>query len=140
MLTNFISAFRQAKGKVGHASDLLEATFKFKDAAGRIVDTPTGVGSDELPLLLDLFCATDDAQVKGLVNVNTASAAVLRTIQIRVASRNTQIWIICHATRLIAALLEDPNCMHFELQKEFGQTRLVNQSTLEQPPWKWPTR
>jgi predicted ATPase len=59
---------------------------------------------------------------------------------IRVASRNTQIWIICHATRLIAALLEDPNCMHFELQKEFGQTRLVNQSTLEQPPWKWPTR
>jgi predicted ATPase len=59
---------------------------------------------------------------------------------IRVASRNTQIWIICHATRLIAALLEDPNCMHFELHKELGQTRLLNQSSLEQPPWKWPTR
>lgn len=59
---------------------------------------------------------------------------------IRVASRNTQIWIICHATRLIAALSEDPNCMHFELHKELGQTRLVNQGALEQPPWKWPTR
>jgi predicted ATPase len=59
---------------------------------------------------------------------------------IRVASRNTQIWIICHATRLIAALAEEPNCMHFELHKELGQTRLMNQSSLEQPPWKWPTR
>ena len=59
---------------------------------------------------------------------------------IRVASRHTQIWIICHATRLVAALLEDPNCMHFELHKELGQTRLMNQTSLEQPPWKWPTR
>jgi predicted ATPase len=59
---------------------------------------------------------------------------------IRVASRHTQIWIICHATRLIAALLEDQNCMHFELHKDLGQTRLMNQNTLERPPWKWPTR
>jgi predicted ATPase len=59
---------------------------------------------------------------------------------IRVASKHTQIWIICHATRLIAALLDDPNCMHFELHKELGQTRLLNQSSMEQPPWKWPTR
>lgn len=59
---------------------------------------------------------------------------------IRVASKNTQVWIICHATRLIAALVDDPNCMHFELHKELGQTRLMNQSSLEQPPWKWPTR
>jgi predicted ATPase len=59
---------------------------------------------------------------------------------IRVASRNTQIWIICHATRLIAALVDDPNCMHFELHKELGQTRLLNQSSMEQPAWKWPTR
>jgi hypothetical protein len=33
-------------------------------------------------------------------------------------------------------MLEDQNCMHFELHKELGQTRHVNQSTLEQPPWK----
>ena len=59
---------------------------------------------------------------------------------IRVAARNTQVWVICHATRLIAALLEDPNCMHFELHKELGQTRLMNQGALDQPPWKWPTR
>ena len=79
-LTNFIAAFRQAKGRVGHVADLLEATFKFKDAAGREVAMPSGVGPEELPLLLDLFCATDDAEVKGLVNINTAPAAVLQTV------------------------------------------------------------
>ena len=59
---------------------------------------------------------------------------------IRVAARNTQIWIICHANRLISTLAEDPNCTHFELQKELGQTRLLNQNTLDQPSWKWPSR
>lgn len=59
---------------------------------------------------------------------------------IRHAARSTQLWIICHSTRLIAALQEDPNCMHFELQKEFGQTHLMNQDALETPAWKWPAR
>ncbi len=59
---------------------------------------------------------------------------------IRHAARSTQLWIICHSTRLIAALQEDANCMHFELYKEFGQTRLANQDALDLPAWKWPTR
>ncbi len=79
-LTNFIAAFRQAKGHVQHVADLLEATFTVKDSAGRNVALSTGVGPDELPPLLDLFSATDDARVKGLINVNTASAAVLRSV------------------------------------------------------------
>lgn len=79
-LTNFIAAFRQAKGHVKHVAELLEAQFSVKDSAGRNVALSTGVGPDELPQLLDLFSATDDARVKGLINVNTASAAVLRAI------------------------------------------------------------
>ena len=79
-LTNFIGALRQAKGRVNHAADLLEATGKFKDKAGKEVEVPSGVGANELPLVLDLFCATDDAQVAGLINVNTASMNVLQTI------------------------------------------------------------
>jgi predicted ATPase len=59
---------------------------------------------------------------------------------IRIAARTTQVWVICHANRLISALAEDSACVHFELEKEFGQTRVANQSVLEQPPWKWPVR
>jgi DNA uptake protein ComE-like DNA-binding protein len=79
-LTNFIAALRQAKGKINHVADLLEATGKFKDKSGKDVEIPSGVGPDELPLVLDLFCATDDAQVAGLINVNTASMSVLQTV------------------------------------------------------------
>jgi DNA uptake protein ComE-like DNA-binding protein len=79
-LTNYIALLRAAHGRIEHVADLLEATGKFKDKSGKEVDVPTGVGLEELPLVLDLFSATDDAQVAGLVNVNTASAAVLQTI------------------------------------------------------------
>ncbi len=79
-LTNFIAAFRQAKGKVNHAAELLEMTLKTKDASGRPIEVASGVGPEELPALLDRFSATDDAMVKGLVNVNTAAPAVLRTL------------------------------------------------------------
>jgi DNA uptake protein ComE-like DNA-binding protein len=79
-LTNFIAMLRQAKLRINHVADLLEATGKFKDKAGKVVEIPSGVGADELPLVLDLFCATDDAQVAGLVNVNTASLNVLQTV------------------------------------------------------------
>jgi predicted ATPase len=59
---------------------------------------------------------------------------------IGVASANTQVWVVCHASRLIAALREVPGCMNFELEKEFGQTEVVNRSELEAPPWHWPSR
>ena len=59
---------------------------------------------------------------------------------IRVAARNTQVWVICHASRLIAALKEDPNCVPIELEKEFGETRVVGQEPLDRPAWSWPPR
>ncbi len=79
-LTNYIAALRQAKLKVGHAADLLEATIRIKDKAGKETEVASGVGPEQLPQVLDLFCATDAAQNKGLINVNTATPAVLQTV------------------------------------------------------------
>jgi predicted ATPase len=59
---------------------------------------------------------------------------------IGVAAANTQVWVVCHASRLVAALKEIPACMTFALEKEFGQTQVTNQSAFEAPPWNWPTR
>jgi len=59
---------------------------------------------------------------------------------IRVAARNTQVWVICHASRLIAALKEDPKCVSIELEKDLGETRVVGQDQLDRPAWSWPAR
>jgi len=56
------------------------------------------------------------------------------------ASRNTQIWVISHSSRLVAALSESPECQSIVLEKEIGETRIVGQGTLDQPPWEWPAR
>jgi predicted ATPase len=59
---------------------------------------------------------------------------------IRHAARHTQVWVVSHASRLIAALEEDPDCRSIVLEKELGETRIVGQSLLDQPPWHWPER
>lgn len=59
---------------------------------------------------------------------------------IGVAADNTQVWVVCHASRLVAALKEVKGCMSFELEKEFGQTQIVNHRDLEGPPWHWASR
>lgn len=59
---------------------------------------------------------------------------------IGVASANTQVWVVCHASRLVAALKQVEGCVSFELEKQFGQTEVVNHSDLEAPPWHWPSR
>jgi predicted ATPase len=56
------------------------------------------------------------------------------------ASKNTQIWAISHSSRLVAALAEAPECQSIVLDKEIGETRIVGQGMLDQPPWDWPTR
>lgn len=40
----------------------------------------SGVGKEELPIILDRFTTVTDSELSGLVNVNTASAAVLQTL------------------------------------------------------------
>ena len=59
---------------------------------------------------------------------------------IAVAAANTQVWVVCHANRLVAALEAVSGCTSFELEKDFGQTEVVGQSELETPPWHWPSR
>ena len=59
---------------------------------------------------------------------------------IGVASKETQIWVVSHASRLIAALEHNPECAAVQLEKELGETQIVGQGKLDRPAWKWPAR
>lgn len=53
------------------------------------------------------------------------------------ASETSQVWVVTHAGRLIAALNRHQECRSIELEKDFGQTRIVDQDLLDEPPWYW---
>jgi predicted ATPase len=59
---------------------------------------------------------------------------------IGVAAKQTQIWVVSHASRLIAALEQNPDCASVQLEKEFGETQIIGQGKLDRPAWKWPAR
>lgn len=54
------------------------------------------------------------------------------------ASKHTQIWIVSHSSRLVAALEEAQECNSLGLEKVLGQTKVVDQGILDQPMWRWP--
>lgn len=54
------------------------------------------------------------------------------------ASEQCQVWVVSHASRLIAALQQDPECNSIVLEKNFGQTEIVGQGMLDEPAWHWP--
>ncbi|MBL4673273.1 MAG: AAA family ATPase [Arenicella sp.] len=54
------------------------------------------------------------------------------------ASQNTQVWVVSHASRLIASLESDENCTSLRLEKELGQSCIVDQGLLDEPAWIWP--
>jgi len=54
------------------------------------------------------------------------------------ASANCQVWVVSHATRLIAALQQDDDCNCIMLEKALGQTGIVGQGMLDAPAWSWP--
>jgi predicted ATPase len=56
------------------------------------------------------------------------------------ASRRTQVWVVSHASRLIAALEENGDCNTIRLEKDLSQTRVIGQGMLDQPPWYWAER
>jgi predicted ATPase len=56
------------------------------------------------------------------------------------AAAKTQLWVISHASRLIAALEDLPACNAISLEKELSQTRIVGQRELDEPAWHWPER
>ena len=57
---------------------------------------------------------------------------------IRRAARDTQVWVVSHATRLIAALEADPDCQLLTLDKQLGRTQLADHDELDLPGWRWP--
>lgn len=78
--TNFVAVLRTNKFKLGHAADLLEAKLKMKDSLGKETEISSGIGKEELPLVLDLFSTSAEERTDGLVNINTASLEVLATV------------------------------------------------------------
>jgi predicted ATPase len=56
------------------------------------------------------------------------------------AARRTQVWVVSHAPRLIAALEQTGACNTVHLEKETSETRVTGQGLLDQPPWHWPER
>jgi predicted ATPase len=54
------------------------------------------------------------------------------------AAESTQVWVVSHAPRLIAALEQANSCNSIRLEKELGQTKVVGQGMLDAPMWAWP--
>lgn len=51
------------------------------------------------------------------------------------ASKDTQIWVVSHSTRLIAALEQAEQCNSIALEKQLGQTQVIGQGLLDAPSW-----
>jgi DNA uptake protein ComE-like DNA-binding protein len=79
-LIAYIGALRRNQVKIEQPADLLEAKAKLKDENGNEQDMDSGVSKTELAVLLDRFTTRTDPQLSGLINVNTASSAVLQTV------------------------------------------------------------
>lgn len=56
------------------------------------------------------------------------------------AAMRTQVWVVSHATRLIAALEQTPVCNTVRLDKRDSCTVIDGQGLLDAPPWHWPER
>ena len=78
--SNYVAALRSSNQQLAHPAEALEATTTFKNDKGVEVEVASGITKDELPLLLDYFTAEKAARHDGLVNINTASAAVLASL------------------------------------------------------------
>lgn len=57
---------------------------------------------------------------------------------IRRAARETQVWVVSHAARLIATLEQDEACLTHTLEKHFGETQVLGRRPLDAPAWNWP--
>ncbi|MEP7184876.1 MAG: AAA family ATPase [Rhodanobacter sp.] len=56
------------------------------------------------------------------------------------ASERSQVWVVSHASRLIAALESSGDCNTVHLEKELSQPRVAGQDMLDEPAWHWPER
>ncbi|QSA96981.1 AAA family ATPase [Methylococcus sp. EFPC2] len=56
------------------------------------------------------------------------------------ASERSQILVVSHSTRLIAALEPCKQSEPIRLYKDLGETHIEGQGRLDAPPWHWPER
>ena len=56
------------------------------------------------------------------------------------ASRHSQVMVVSHSTRLIAALERAEDAVTTTLDKTLGETRVLGLGPLDTPAWKWPAR
>lgn len=54
------------------------------------------------------------------------------------AAKETQVVVVSHASALVRALGEFAEVV--ELEKEYGETKVVGQGRLDRPAWHWPAR
>lgn len=55
--------------------------------------------------------------------------------QVARASKHTQLWVISHAPKLVAAIEDAAGIVATELAREHGETRIVGQGMLDEPVW-----
>jgi len=56
------------------------------------------------------------------------------------AAERSQVFVVTHAPKLIATLEKKKACNLIELEKQFGETKIVGADELDVPPWRWPAR
>ncbi|WP_321914895.1 AAA family ATPase [Paraburkholderia sp. J11-2] len=56
------------------------------------------------------------------------------------ASRHSQVIVVSHAARLVAALEREAGSQSVVLERRLGTTGFADPDTLDAPAWKWPAR
>jgi predicted ATPase len=56
------------------------------------------------------------------------------------AAERSQVFVVTHAPKLITTLEKRKDCNVIRLEKEFGETKIVDADELDVPVWRWPSR
>jgi predicted ATPase len=56
------------------------------------------------------------------------------------AAERSQVLVVTHAPKLIASLEEQRDCNAITLEKDFGETKIVDADLLDLPAWRWASR
>lgn len=77
---NYVAALHQAGRQLVSPADLLNAEGDFTNSAGKKIHLTSAIDKDTLPNLLDHCTTRSQAQLDGLINVDTAPVSVLAAI------------------------------------------------------------
>lgn len=56
------------------------------------------------------------------------------------AAKRSQVVVVTHSPKLIAALLQQSGCHSITLEKSFGETMISGMKDMDRPTWHWPAR